>query len=108
MIQQDIHHLISRLFASSAFTQVFPFLVLILVPTLVLFLNSHRYTLSRPFSMVLEIISSALPWNWSNGRSSPKYDSDKHRSKSRKKLVRTRAEQLQANGDASGTSGQAW
>ncbi|KAI0796253.1 hypothetical protein BC629DRAFT_1616183 [Irpex lacteus] len=47
--------------------------------------------------MVLEILSSALPWNWSSGHSSGKLSPDRQRGKSSKRVVRTRAQQVQAN-----------
>ncbi|KAI0692553.1 hypothetical protein BC835DRAFT_1406996 [Cytidiella melzeri] len=50
--------------------------------------------------MVLEVLSSALPWNWSSSHLSTKSSSDRQRSKPNKKLVRTRAQQLQASDDA--------
>ncbi|KAI0070591.1 cysteine proteinase [Panus rudis PR-1116 ss-1] len=47
--------------------------------------------------MVLDTLSLVLPWNWSFG-----HDTSSTRKNPRKKLVRTRAEQVGTNGDAAG------
>ncbi|KAI0337905.1 cysteine proteinase [Trametopsis cervina] len=107
MNQQGIYQLVSRLISSTTFIQVYPFLAFFVIPAVFLWLASYRHTFIRPLSMVLEILSSALPWNWSSSHLSSKPVSDRQRNKSSKRLVRTRTQQLLAN-DEAGSSREEW
>ena len=100
MYEHPLRLYLAQLVRSDLFQQVAPLVVFLLIPALVLTANAHRTTLLQPFYMVLEALSFAFPWNWSNGRSSP--GSSPGGRKLKKKNVRTRAEQLGLNGDASG------
>lgn len=92
---EDRRPLLHRIIASDNFQQVAPLIVIFLIPLLVLVLHPYIGALYNSALMVFE---SIFPWNWSNSHASSPSSSD--RRKSRKKLVRTRAEQPAMNGDA--------
>ncbi|KAI0355326.1 cysteine proteinase [Trametes cingulata] len=69
------------------FQQVAPLVILILVPTLVLLLNSYRYSIAASASMVFDSLALIFPWNWTDGSSS---SSGSDRKKLKRKHVRTR------------------
>ncbi|OBZ70483.1 Ubiquitin carboxyl-terminal hydrolase 1 [Grifola frondosa] len=94
--QDDLRYFIYRILYSPAFQQVAPLAVIFLIPALVLLIQSRRRTLSATLFMVLEYLTLALPWNWSDTRSTSSSSSE--RRKSRKKHIRTRADQLARSG----------
>lgn len=101
-----LRHYLAQLTASDLVKQLAPLIVFLLIPALVLTATAHRTTLLRPFYMVFDALSLAFPWNWSNGHSSNGAVSERERRKLKKKIVRSRAEQLMfgLNGDASGAA----
>ncbi|GJE87390.1 cysteine proteinase [Phanerochaete sordida] len=101
--RSDPGDLLTSLLANELFQQLAPLLFVLAVPLFVLLTNKHRRTLLYPIrlllryvAMVLQTLSGALPWNWYAG-------SREKKAPEKKKLVRTRAEQL---GDVNGSSGQ--
>ncbi|KZT06536.1 cysteine proteinase [Laetiporus sulphureus 93-53] len=86
-----VQYLCLQLFSSPVFQQLFPFVVLFLIPALSLTLSAHRASLNTVYFMVLDALSAVLPWNWFDGH--PGSSSSLERRKSKKKHVRTRAEQ---------------
>ena len=101
MYQHHLRNYLVQLASSDIFKQTAPLVIFLLIPTLVLTASTRKATLLRPFFMVLETLSLALPWNWYSTHSNTGSSSD--RRKLKKKIVRTRADQLGLNGDAAGT-----
>lgn len=95
---EDLLVILTEVASYPAFQQLAPFAILFLVPLLILLCQAHIISLFDSLSMVLENLSLILPWNWYSG-----HGSTSSGRKKQKKLVRTRAEQLGANGDAIGT-----
>lgn len=87
------------------FQQLAPFAVLFILPIFILFgvqaARNHKSTLLWSAAMVLENLglSAVLPWNWS-GNGVHQASGSHERKKSKKKHVRTRAEQMSSNGHA--------
>lgn len=100
---EEIPILLSRFFSIYAVQQVAPLVVIVILPLLVLASQSHFVRLFRQIYMVLESLALALPWNWRSGSSTSGSTAERNKLKKRT-VVRTRADQVAANGDASGTS----
>ncbi|KAI0941258.1 hypothetical protein AcV7_002875 [Taiwanofungus camphoratus] len=92
----DLRQFGHYLLLSPAFQQIFPLIVVLVIPLFVLTVNAHRGPVISIISMVLETLALVLPWNWFD--SNPSTSSTPER-KSRKKHVRTRADQLAREGD---------
>ena len=91
MPHDDFHYVLYTVLSSPAFQQIAPLVFLILVPTLILFLNSHRHTISSAVLMVLESLAVILPWNWSDTTSTSSGSARKLR---RKAHTRSRDDQV--------------
>ncbi|CDO69582.1 hypothetical protein BN946_scf184759.g22 [Trametes cinnabarina] len=76
--------------SSPAFQQIAPLVFLVLVPTLVLFLNFYRRSIVATILMVFDSLALIFPWNWSDNSSS----GSSSRTKLRRKHVRTRDDQV--------------
>ena len=88
----DFRYQLYRLLASPAFQQVAPLVILILVPTLVLFLNSHRHSIAATVLMVFDSLALILPWNWSDASSTGSGSSERRKLR-RKHQTRSRDDQ---------------
>jgi ubiquitin carboxyl-terminal hydrolase 1 len=100
----DSNDFLADLLGSELFRQVAPLIVIFVVPLFVLATNKYRRTLFSPFrylfyqlTIMLEVLSGVLPWNWYGGSRDKKVPE-------KKKAIRTRAEQLASTSDA-GTEG---
>lgn len=89
---EDLRFLLFELVSTPAFQQLFPFFVVLLIPLLVFAANSRKGTILSTTYMVFEAFSAALPWNWFDTATGSNVAHEKRRS--RKKLIRTRAEQV--------------
>ena len=87
----DVRYQLYVVLSSPAFQQIAPLVFLILVPTLILFLNSHRHSIVTVISMVFDTISNILPWNWNDASSTGSVSSRKLR---RKAHTRSRDDQV--------------
>lgn len=92
----DLRYLYLQSTSSSIFEQVFPLVIVFVIPLLVLAGNACKASIISFSYMVLEALSVVLPWNWFEGHPGPSSGSEKRKSK--KRLVRTRAEQLAQDG----------
>lgn len=92
---EDLRPLLLRTIASDTFQQVAPLIAIFFIP---LFIITSQAYIGSLYSSLLMVFESIFPWNWSSNHASPSGSSD--RRKGRKKLVRTRAEQMAMNGDA--------
>ncbi|KAH8096636.1 hypothetical protein BXZ70DRAFT_945473 [Cristinia sonorae] len=99
---EDITHLLSLLFSNYAVQQIAPLVVVVVLPLILLTAQPHIAHLIRQLYMVLESLASVLPWNWGSGSSTSGSVAD--RNKLKKRVVRTRAEQIVAGQDVSGSS----
>ena len=97
-LPEDLLIVLNKVASHPATLQIAPFVILFAVPLLILLCQAHITSLFYSLSMVLENLSILLPWNWYTGNGS-----NSSGRKKQKKLVRTRAEQLTTNGDASST-----
>ena len=91
MPHDDFHYVLYTVLSSPAFQQIAPLVFLILIPTLILFLNSHRHAISSAVLMVLESLAVILPWNWSDTSSTSSGSARKLR---RKAHTRSRDDQV--------------
>ena len=89
---EDFRFLLLQLASTPAFQQLFPLFVVLLIPLLVVAVNSRKGSILSTTYMVLEAFSAALPWNWFDATTGSNLAHEKR--KSRKKLIRTRAEQV--------------
>ncbi|TBU63315.1 hypothetical protein BD310DRAFT_627206 [Dichomitus squalens] len=62
----DLRYQLHSLLASPAFQQIAPIVFLLLVPTLVIVLNSRRHSIAATVFMVFESLAAVLPWNWND------------------------------------------
>lgn len=88
---------LSELLSNSLLQQVAPLLAVVLIPVFVLSLVKHFDPLASSVLFMLSSLSAALPWNWGNSHSPPRSQPERPK---KKKPLRTRADQLLANGDA--------
>lgn len=103
-LSEDIRSYCLTIIKNPLFQQLAPFAVLFVLPVLILFTvqaatataQNHKSYLLWCAAMVLESFGIGLPWNWSNSHAAS--GSGHERKKSKKKHVRTRAEQVSANG----------
>lgn len=104
-LKEEIRSYCLSLARNPLFQQLAPFAVLFILPIFILFgvqaARNHKSALLWTAAMVLENLglSSVLPWNWS-GNAVHQASGSHERKKSKKKHVRTRADQLSANGHA--------
>ena len=96
----DSSNPLADILGSDLFQQLAPLVFIFVVPLFVLVTNKYKHTLFSPFrfliyqlTMVLEVLSGALPWNWYSG-------SRDRKAPEKKKAVRTRAEQLESTNGA--------
>ncbi|KAM5534438.1 hypothetical protein V8D89_011905 [Ganoderma adspersum] len=89
----DFRYHLHSLLASPAFQQIAPLVFLLLIPTLVLVLNSQRHSIADAVSMVFESLAAVLPWNW-NDTSSNGSGSSGGRKLKRKQHARSRDDQI--------------
>ncbi|KAJ3006555.1 hypothetical protein NUW54_g3893 [Trametes sanguinea] len=94
MLHYDFEHHAYVVLSSPAFQQIAPLVFLILVPTLVLALNSYRRSIAATILMVFESLAVIFPWNWADGSSS----SGSSRTKLKRKHGRTRDDQVARTG----------
>ncbi|TCD59984.1 hypothetical protein EIP91_010941 [Steccherinum ochraceum] len=102
-IPEDIPLLLSHFFSLYAVQQIAPLVIIVVIPLIVLAAQPHIARLFRQLYMVLESLALALPWNWRPASSASGSVSDRG-NKLKKRTVRSRAEQVAANGDVSGPS----
>lgn len=88
----ELRYQLYTILASPAFQQLAPLVILILIPTLVLFINSRRHSIAAAVFMVFDSLSLILPWNWSD--TSAASVSSERRKLRRKQQVRSRDDQL--------------
>jgi ubiquitin carboxyl-terminal hydrolase 1 len=105
LLSDDLRAWCIELLSSSAFQQIAPLLVILLVPSLFILVATKAELRSLVYSitMGLESVGFSLPWRWplSNETSSSVLvkHSSSHAEKKSKKRARTRAEQVM-NGSA--------
>jgi len=105
-ISDDFRAWCFTILSSNTFQQIAPLVVLFLVPLLILTLatKAERSSLFYSIAMGLDSLGISLPWNWSSNSNSAssftKASSTHERKKSKKKHIRTRAEQIAMNGIA--------
>lgn len=92
----DFRYLCLELLSSSAFQQILPLVFVLFLPLLVLTVNAHQASVISSCYMVLDALAGVLPWNWFEGHSTPSSSPEKRKSK--KKHVRSRAEQVEQEG----------
>ncbi len=93
LLYDDLPHYLYTLLASPAFQQIAPLVIILVVPTLVLFINSHRHTVAANVLMVFDTLALILPWNWSENTSHGSGSSDRRKLK-RKQHARSRDDQV--------------
>ncbi|KAH9927275.1 uncharacterized protein B0H18DRAFT_1003829 [Fomitopsis serialis] len=89
---EDFRFFLIQLISSPAFQQLFPLLVILLVPLLVVAANSRKGSLVSSTFMVFDAFAGALPWNWFDSHSGSSSTHEKRKPK--KKHIRTRAGQV--------------
>ena len=89
---EDFRLVLLEIVSTPAFQQLFPLVVVLLIPLFVFAVNSRKGTIVSTIYMVFEAFSAALPWNWFDNATGSNVAHEKR--KSRKKLIRTRAEQV--------------
>ncbi|TFY52843.1 hypothetical protein EVJ58_g9784 [Rhodofomes roseus] len=87
---EDLRYLLLQLVSSPLFQQLFPFVVILIVPLLVVAANSRKGSLTSTIFMVFDALAGALPWHWFDSHSASSSAHEKRKSK--KKHIRTRAE----------------
>ncbi|KAH9854972.1 hypothetical protein C2E23DRAFT_883512 [Lenzites betulinus] len=90
LLHGDLDHIAYLVLSNPAFQQIAPLVILLIVPTLVLCLNSYRHSIAATLSMVFDSLALILPWNWIDHSSS---SNGSDRKKLKRKHVRTRDEQ---------------
>ncbi|KAH9899484.1 hypothetical protein C8Q73DRAFT_680054 [Cubamyces lactineus] len=91
MLHHDFRYYVFQVLSSPAFQQIAPLVFLVLVPTLVLVVNSYRHSIAATVLMVFDSLAFILPWNWSDGSSSA---AGSDRKKLKRRHVRTRDDQV--------------
>lgn len=89
---EDLRFLLLLLLSSPTFQQLFPLFVVLLIPLLVVVLNSRKGSILSTTYMVFEAFTAALPWNWFDAATGSNVALEKRKPK--KKVIRTRAEQV--------------
>lgn len=87
---EDLRYLLLQLVSNPLFQQLFPLLVILIVPLLVVAANSRKGSLTSTTFMVFDAFAGVLPWNWFDSHSGSSSTHEKRKSK--KKHIRTRAE----------------
>lgn len=88
-LHDDFRHYLYTVLASPAFQQIAPLVILLVVPTLVLVINSQRHTIVANVLMVFDALALILPWNWSDNASHGSASSERRKLK-RKQHSRSR------------------
>ncbi|KAI0045115.1 cysteine proteinase [Auriscalpium vulgare] len=89
----DLNSHLSKLLSNPSFQQSAPLIVVIIFPLFILSVRSYIFSCALSLAYMLSSITTALPWNWST------YTPSGRGPKSKKKSVRTRAEQLAHSAD---------
>ncbi|KAI0737720.1 hypothetical protein C8Q80DRAFT_300981 [Daedaleopsis nitida] len=92
-MHDDFRDQLYTLLASPAFQQTAPLIVLVVVPTLVLALNSYRHSIATAVLMVFDSLALIFPWNWSDNSSTPNGSLERRKLR-RKQQTRSRDEDV--------------
>lgn len=93
LLHGDLEHYAYLVLSHPAFQQIAPIVILIFVPTLVLWAASYRHSFLFAIQMVFDSLASLLPWNWSDASSSLS-NSERKRLKRRHVRNSTRDDQV--------------